>query len=105
VHLKDGCRLRVPLVIGELANDADLISGDAPWLVAVAAGLSLLSGRHVGTRRNRPRIRVGRHLDELPNAIELRVDESGGPFADVAPDAGDASVRPISPGGELRMHR
>src|SRR5262249_34368729 len=85
VHDEARRRARVLLVVPELGHDLDLVAVERLRRVAMLA--RLVGRTQVGDgRRNRPRVRPGRHADELSDAVDLRLHEPRRTRPDVAFD-------------------
>ncbi len=94
---------RVLLVSEVVGADHLLVADELLRPVALLAGLAR-GAQIVDRRRNGPRVAVHRDGPDLPQAVDLGLDEPVGALADVALDAGHAGVGGDLVGGPLRMH-
>ncbi len=103
LHHEHRLRLGVRLVLPEVGEDLEAVAHELVRPVALLAGLA---GRAqvVHGNRDRPRVEVEGHGDELPRPGELRLDEPVRPLSDVALHALHPRVGRALVGRELGLH-
>ena len=103
LHHQHRMQFRVLLVLGVVNADPQLVPGELARRVALLAGVARRT-QVVHRRRDRRRIKIECHRDQLPAAGDLRLHEPVGSRTDVAVRARDARVRRTLVRRVFRLH-
>ena len=104
-HLDHQCSLElgIRLVVGEVRTDLEPVAEELGRPVALLT-CACCGSQRVDRRRNRSRVQVEGHRDQLPGAGDLRLDEPFGSGPDVAARAADPCVWRALERGVFRLH-